>query len=85
MNATKTILIVKPEHLSQAQTLFDNTSIQITVRGQRHLGAVLGSSEFVEELRKYSPGSLPWPRLQIVSHMLIIVLGSTARQYLKTF
>jgi len=48
-NATKTVLIVKPEHLSTAQTLFACTNIQITARGQRHLGAALGSREFADE------------------------------------
>ena len=48
-NAVKTILIVKPEHLTRAQKLFADTNIQITARGQRHLGAVLGSREFAEE------------------------------------
>ena len=48
-NATKTVLIVKPEDLSVAQTLFANTNIQITAHGQRHLGAALGSREFTEE------------------------------------
>ena len=48
-NAIKNILIVKPEHLTRAQNLFADTNIQITARGQRHLGAVLGSREFAEE------------------------------------
>jgi len=48
-NAKKTVLIVKPEHLSAAQTLFANTNIQITAGGQRHLGAALGSREFADE------------------------------------
>jgi len=46
-NATKTILIVKLENLLRALTLFANTNIQITAHGQRHLGAVLGSSRGV--------------------------------------
>ena len=48
-NATKTVLIVKPEHLSSALTMFANTNIKITAHGQRHLGAALGSREFAEE------------------------------------
>ena len=48
-NAIKTVLIVKPEHLSAAQALFANTNIQITACGQRYLGAALGSREFTEE------------------------------------
>ena len=38
-NAVKTILIVKPEHLTRAQQFFADTNIQITARGQRHLGS----------------------------------------------
>jgi len=48
-NAVKTVLIVKPEHLSTAKALFANFNIQITARGQRHLGAALGTREFTEE------------------------------------
>ena len=48
-NVVKTILIVKPEHLTRAQKFFADTNIQITARGQRHLDAVLGSREFAEE------------------------------------
>ena len=47
-------MIFKPGYLSQAESLFANTNITVTVQGQRHLGAALGSWTFAEEyvLRK---------------------------------
>lgn len=52
----KSWLIVKQAHEQKAQTIFKDTEIQITVTGQRHLGAVIGSDnyrqEYVEELVK---------------------------------
>ena len=47
-NASKTVLIVKPEHLAAAESIFVNTNIQITAQGQRHLGAALGTRSFTE-------------------------------------
>ena len=47
-NASKTVLIVKPEHLAAAESIFASTSIQITAQGQRHLGAALGTRSFTE-------------------------------------
>ena len=44
---SKTILIVKkPEDLTHAEEIFSNTGIKITLSGERHLGAVIGSPEF---------------------------------------
>lgn len=48
-NASKTVLIVKPEHLANAHSIFADTNIQVTARGQGHLGAALRSLSFVEE------------------------------------
>ena len=48
-NAVKTALIVKPEYLCTAQAMFTETNMQITARGQWHLGAALGSRDFAEE------------------------------------
>ena len=45
-NASKTVLIVKPEHLAAAESIFANTNIQITAQSQRHLGAALGTRSF---------------------------------------
>ena len=45
-NALKTVLIVKPHLFSVANSLFSGTKVQITERGQRHLGAAPGSQDF---------------------------------------
>ena len=46
---SKTILIVKdPENLELARKTFDKTGITIELRGERHLGAVVGNAEFKE-------------------------------------
>ena len=42
-NAAKTCLIVKPDQLNCAQTLFNGTNVQISCEGQRHLGAAIGT------------------------------------------
>ena len=47
-NASKTVLIVKPEHLAAAELVFAGTNIQITAQGQQHLGAALGTHSFTE-------------------------------------
>ena len=47
---SKTILIVKnPADLQRAQEIFNQTGIKITISGERHLGAVIGSPEFRTE------------------------------------
>ena len=40
---------MKPKHFADAQSIFADTNIQVTVEGQRHLGAALGSRSFAEE------------------------------------
>ena len=45
----KTWLIVKPTYFSDAQRLFEGTSVQVTVEGKSHLGAALGSRLFTEQ------------------------------------
>ena len=47
-NAAKTCLIVKPDQLNCAQTLFNGTNVQISCEGQRHLGAAIGTRSFTE-------------------------------------
>ena len=45
--ARKSILMVKGlENLPKAMAVFKDTGAQITVEGDRHLGAVLGSEDF---------------------------------------
>ena len=48
-NASKTYLIVKPDHVELAKTQFADTDVAITTYGKRHLGAALGSKTFTEE------------------------------------
>ena len=47
-NANKTHLIVKPELVNEAKRIFENTDVQISTSGQRHLGAAIGTQEFIE-------------------------------------
>ena len=47
VNAAKTWLVVKQEHLVPAQRIFNGTGIQITSAGRPYLGAPLGSEDFV--------------------------------------
>ena len=46
--ASKCWLIVKPEAYDKATSAFKDTDIKITVEGKRHLGAIIGSSEYKE-------------------------------------
>ncbi len=43
---SKTVLIVKQEHEAYANQIFNGTGIEITTSGQRHLGAVLGTTSY---------------------------------------
>ena len=46
---SKSWLIVKEQHLAYAKQVFANSGLQITVEGQRHLGAVIGSEQFKDQ------------------------------------
>ena len=46
---SKSWLIVKAEYRGEAERIFAGTGLQITTEGQRHLGAVVGSSKFKDE------------------------------------
>ncbi len=49
-NASKTILIVKgQENLVKAKSVFKDTKVHVTLEGDRHLGAVLGSESFKKD------------------------------------
>ena len=39
---------MKPHLIDEAKSMFENTNVQITVDGQRHLGATIGTQEFIE-------------------------------------
>ena len=48
MNASKSWLVVKQEHLPLATEIFADSGVQITVEERRHLGAALGTSSFIK-------------------------------------
>ena len=48
-NSTKSWLIVKEQHLAEAERIFAETGVRITCEGKRHLGAALGTRDFVVE------------------------------------
>ena len=48
-NAIKTHLVVKEGTEDKAKAIFMETSVNITTRGKRHLGAAIGSSNFCDE------------------------------------
>ena len=49
VNASKSWLIVKEEHQTDAIDIFANNGVRITKEGKRHLGAALGRETFFEE------------------------------------
>ena len=48
-NASKSWLVVKPEHLQKAKQIFEGTNVNITTNGKKHLGATIGSEEYKAE------------------------------------
>ena len=46
---TKSWLIVKQQHEERANEIFQGSNIQISTRGKKHLGAVIGSTDFKKE------------------------------------
>ena len=57
-NATKTHLVVEPELMDKATKIFENTEVQVTTQGQRHLGTAIGTSSFAEELCNTQSGEV---------------------------
>ena len=51
-NVSKSYLIVKESFASEASRVFHDTNVIITTRGARHLGAALGSTEFIHDFVK---------------------------------
>ena len=49
VNNSKTWLVVKAEHVSEAERIFDGTGVRVTCTGKRHLGAALGTGTFIKE------------------------------------
>ena len=54
-NAKKCWLITKPEREDAARSIFDETAINISTQGQKHLGAAFGSRTYLE---KYANGKV---------------------------
>ena len=48
-NASKTWLITKESVLAKAKEIFNDTQIKITSQGRPHLGAPLGTQDFVDQ------------------------------------
>ena len=52
-NPSKTILVVKDNfNMPMARALFEQSGVKVTLTGERHLGAVIGSKEFKEKYVK---------------------------------
>ena len=49
VNASKTWLLTKEEHLDHAKTIFQDTQVNITTHGCLHLGMALGSKEYIDQ------------------------------------
>ena len=49
INASKSILLVKPSFEAEAKEVFKDTTIQIMVDGCRHLGAALGTDDYCQQ------------------------------------
>jgi len=47
-NASKTCLIMKPQHLQKARALFCGTGVVVTDAGRHHLGSALGTDVIVK-------------------------------------
>ena len=45
-------MIVKEDKLGEARNTFNDSNVNITIEGKRHLGAVIGSNEYREEYLK---------------------------------
>ena len=48
-NAIKSWILVKEGHISEAQSLFDGSNVNVTTEGRRLLGAAIGSKSFVTD------------------------------------
>ena len=48
-NAGKCWLVTKPDKEETARSIFEETVINITTEGRKHLGAVLGSRSYSEQ------------------------------------
>ncbi len=49
VNASKTLLITKPEHLADAKAAFNRTHVNVTAEGRPYLGAPLGTKDYCDK------------------------------------
>ena len=75
-NASKTVLLTKPQHLVNALRLFASTGIEIRTDGCQYLGGAIGVNTFCEALMsaqrlngvRTSPLLPIWPKLSHTLH-----------------
>ena len=48
LKASKSYLIVKEDKLGEARNVFNGSNVNITIKGKRHFGTVIGSNEYRE-------------------------------------
>ena len=49
VNEEKTWLVVKPDHLNQARSVFNDTKVNITTAGRPYLGSPLGLVTYMQD------------------------------------
>ena len=66
---------MKEPNLPAARAIFEDTGIQFTTQGRRYLGAAIGSTDFVQMIKRRSGlmNYLDCQRLPLLSHMLHIL------------
>ena len=73
-NASKTVIIVKPEYLAAAESIFANTNIQITAQGQQHFAQLW---ELVHSLKLISHKRWQLGLLKSLLWLVLLPLGPT--------
>jgi hypothetical protein len=46
LNQKKTVLVVKNQHIAEANRIFSESGVKLTTEGHRHLGAAIGTDDF---------------------------------------
>ena len=82
-NSSKSSLVVKEQHLAEAERVFAETGLHIACEGKRHLGAALGTRDFVvdyvqekvanwkAEIGTYHPSPNPNPMLLMLPSPMV--------------
>ena len=70
-NAKKCWLIINPEREQAAREVFRDTAINLTIEGQKQLGAALGSRSFLEEYAGEKVAELLEPLERAINEVLI--------------